>query len=428
MSAGAEDGTAIVVGSGIIGIACAHYLRAAGLEVTVIDRRTVAGACSHANCGLICPSHLLPLTRPGAVHAALKSLFTPQAPFRIKPRLSPALWSWLWQFARRCNERQMIAAAGHLKVILESSMTEYRRLVPEQPLDCEWSESGLLNVLLTDRGMREFAEEDRLITEHFGLAARRIEGEQLPAFDPSLKPGLAGAFYYPGDASVRPDRLNASWAARLQERGVNFIERCELRRIVTSGGRFTKLETSTGEFAAEFVVIATGAWSGRLASQLGCRIPVQPGKGYSVTMARPEPCPRYPMLFPEHRVAVTPFEEGYRLGSMMEFAGFDKTIPEQRIDQLRSSAAPYLLVPHTELEHERWYGWRPMTYDSLPIIGRVPRLQNAFLATGHNMLGVSLAPATGRLLAEIITGSSPHVDPAPYSPARFRSRFGIDGA
>src|SRR5690606_17590246 len=174
--------------------------------------------------------------------------------------------------------------------------------------------------------------------------------------------------YYPGDVSVRPDRLNASWAARLQERGVRFLERCELRRIVTSAGRVTKLETSTGEMSAEVVVIATGAWSGRLERELGCRIPVQPGKGYSVTMARPEPCPRYPMLFPEHRVAVTPFEQGYRLGSMMEFAGFDRTIPEQRIDQLRTSAEPYLLAPHTELEHERWFGWRPMTYDSLPII------------------------------------------------------------
>jgi D-amino-acid dehydrogenase len=419
MTVAAEDGTAIVVGSGIIGIACAHYLREAGLEVTVIDRGTIAGACSHANCGLICPSHLLPLTRPGVVRTALKSLFTPHAPFRIKPRLSPPLWSWLWQFSRRCNHQQLLTAAGHLKVILESSMVEYRRLVPEQPLECEWQESGLLNVLLTDRGMREFAEEDRLITEHFGLAARRIEGEQLPAFDPALRPGLAGALYYPGDASVRPDRLNASWAARLQERGVHFIERCELQRIVTSAGRVTKLETSTGEMSAEVVVIATGAWSSRLQSELGCRIPVQPGKGYSVTMARPQPCPRYPMLFPEHRVAVTPFEHGYRLGSMMEFAGFETSIRPQRIEQLRTSARAYLVAPYTEIEHERWFGWRPMTYDSLPIIGRVPRLENAFLATGHNMLGTSLAPATGRLVAEIVTGGPPHVDPAPYSPARF---------
>jgi D-amino-acid dehydrogenase len=419
VTAGPKDGTVFVVGSGIVGIACAHYLREAGLEVTVIDRGTIAGACSHANCGLICPSHLLPLTRPGAVRLALKSLFTPQAPFRVRPRLSVPLWSWLWHFGRRCNERQSLTAAGHLKAILESSMAEYQRLVPALPLECEWRDSGLLNVLLTDRGMREFAEEDRLITEHFDLPARRIEGEHLCAFEPALKRGLAGAFYYPGDASLRPDRLNADWAARLQERGVRFLEHCELRQLTTTSGRVTKLETSIGEMAAEFVVIATGAWSGRLASQWGCRIPVQPGKGYSVTMARPEPCPSYPMLFPEHRVAVTPFETGYRLGSMMEFAGFDISIRPQRIAQLRASAEPYLVAPHTEVEQERWYGWRPMTIDSLPIIGSVPRLQNAFLATGHNMLGTSLAPATGRLLAEIITRSAPHVDPAPYSPSRF---------
>jgi D-amino-acid dehydrogenase len=416
---GAKNGTAIVVGSGIVGIACAHYLRESDLQVTIIDRGTIAGACSHANCGLICPSHLLPLTQPGSVRAALKSLFTPHAPFRIKPRLSPALWSWLWQFARRCNHRQLLIAAGQLKALLDASMTEYRRLVAEQPLECEWKESGLLNVLLTDRGMHAFAEEDRLISEHFGLSARRIEGSELPAFDPSLKPGLAGAFYYEGDASLRPDRLNVSWAARLRERGVKFLEQCELRRIVTSGGRITTLQTSQGEMTAQFVVVATGAWSGRLARDLGCRIPVQPGKGYSVTMARPVPCPRYPMLFPEHRVAVSPFEHGYRLGSMMEFAGFDATIPARRIEQLRTSAEPYLVAPYAAIEHERWYGWRPMTCDSLPIIGRVPGLENAYLATGHNMLGVSLAPATGRLIAELVTNVPPHVDPAPYSPARF---------
>src|SRR5262249_917899 len=148
-----------------------------------------------------------------------------------KPRPSPSLWKWMWQFARRCNHRQMLTAGAHLKAILDSSMTEYRRLMAEEPLDCEWKQNGLLYVLRTDRGMRAFAETDRLLTDHFGVTARRIEGEALPAFDPSLVSGLAGAFHYEGDASVRPDLMNSHWARRLKERGVTFVERCELRRI-----------------------------------------------------------------------------------------------------------------------------------------------------------------------------------------------------
>lgn len=419
MNASSQPNSAIIVGSGIIGIACAHYLSKAGLQVTVIDRKTIAGACSHGNCGYICPSHVLPLTEPGAVRVALKSLFNPRAPFRIKPQMNPAFWNWMWQFARRCTHQQMLAAGKHLKAILDSSMYEYRTLISEEQLNCEWTEKGLLYVLQTEKGMHEFAQTDQLLSEHFGVQARRIEGTDLNTVDPALKDNLAGAFYYPGDASVRPDLLNAQWAERLKQRGVKFVENCELQSIGKSAGRITHLKTSDGEMEADQIIFATGAWSPRLSTELECPIPIQPGKGYSVTMQRPDPCPQYPMLFPEHKVGVSPFQDGYRLGSMMEFTGYNTSIPSHRIQQLRESAKPYLITPFSEGEQQTWFGWRPMTWDSLPIIGRVPNLKNASLATGHNMLGLSLATATGKLIAELIQQQPTHIDPSPYSPTRF---------
>ena len=423
-----EKPDVIIVGSGIIGIACAHYLSADGLRVTVIDQGTIGGACSQGNCGYLCPSHVLPLTEPGAIGTAVKSLFNPQAPFRVKPRLSPALLKWMWQFARRCNHRQMLTAGQHLKAILDSSMDEYKVLMREESLQCEWKETGLLYVLQTEHGMDDFAKNDRLLTEHFGVTARRIEGRELAEFDPALKPGLAGAFHYPNDTSVRPDLLNASWSQRLKDRGVTFIEHCQLQRIEKSNGRVVQLGTSQGTLSADRIVIATGAWSSRLSSELECPIPIEQGKGYSVTMSRPDPCPSYPMLFPEHRVGVSPFEHGYRLGSMMEFAGFDTSIPARRIQQLQDSGSHYLASPSPASgtaspvgKLETWYGWRPMTWDSLPIIGRTPKLENVYLATGHNMLGMSLATATGKLIAELISHRAPHIDPAAFSPQRFLS-------
>jgi len=410
----------IIVGSGIIGLACAHYLSKAGSKVTVIDQDTVASGCSHANCGYICPSHVLPLTEPDAIGLAIKSMLNPKAPFRVRPSLRPALWKWMMQFARRCNHRQMLASAQPLKAILDSSMAEYKHLMATEKLDCEWKEKGLLYVLQSAGGMRKFAQKDQLLTEHFGVSARRIEGADLPAFDAALKTGLAGAFHYPADASVRPDLLNTQWVARLRENGINLIERCRITDIRKKAGEITGLETSSGLVKADRFVFATGAWSARLSSALECRIPVEPGKGYSVTMARPAICPEHPMLFPEHNVGVTPFDKGYRLGSMMEFAGFNASIPRQRIQQLHDSATPYLVDPYAEPEQEVWFGWRPMTWDSLPIIGRTPRLENAYLATGHNMLGLSLAAATGRLITEIIHEQTPHIDPSAFSPARFQ--------
>lgn len=409
----------IVVGAGVIGVACAHYLAAAGLRVTVIDQGTIGGACSGGNCGYICPSHVLPLTEPGAFGVAIKSLFTPDAPFRVKPRLDPALWNWMWQFARRCTHKQVLEVGVHLKAILDASIAEYRRLVRDEGLDCQWQETGLLYVLRTERGMRAFAETDKLLAGHFGVPAVRLDGAALPAFDPSLKAGLAGAYHYPGDASLRPDLLMASWSQKLVTRGVRFIEHCRLERVNRADGRVTGIETSQGPLAAERYVFALGGWSPRIAKELQCPIPIEQGKGYSVTMHRPDPCPRHPMLFPEHRIGVSPFEDGYRLGSMMEFAGYDESIPEKRIRQLHDSAKPYLITPSGPGPEKTWYGWRPMTWDSLPIIGQVPRLSNAFLSTGHNMLGMSLATATGKLVAEIMEGVSPHLDPAPFSPRRF---------
>lgn len=419
MNASSQPNSAIIVGSGIIGIACAHYLSKAGLQVTIIDRKTIAGACSHGNCGYICPSHVLPLTEPGAFRVALKSLFNPSAPFRIKPQMNPAFWNWMWQFARRCTHQQMLTAGKHLKAILDSSMHEYRTLISEEQLECEWTEKGLLYVLQTEKGLHEFAQTDQILSEHFGVQARRIEGTDLNTVDPALKDNLAGAFYYPGDASVRPDLLNAQWAERLKQRGVKFIENCELQSIGKSAGRITHLKTSDGEMEADQIIFATGAWSPRLSAELECPIPIQPGKGYSITMQRPDPCPQYPMLFPEHKVGVSPFQDGYRLGSMMEFTGYNTSIPSHRIQQLRKSAQPYLITPYSEGEQQTWFGWRPMTWDSLPIIGQVPNLTNACLATGHNMLGMSLATATGKLIAELIQQQPTHIDPTPYSPTRF---------
>ena len=419
MNNSSHNGSVLIVGAGIIGIACAHYLSRAGFKVTVIDQDTIAGACSHGNCGYDCPSHILPLTEPGAIRKAIASFFSPEAAFRVKPRLSPAFWNWMWQFAKRCNQRQMIAAGTHLNALLESSMSEYQQIIAEQSLDCEWRDSGLLYILQTTSGMQKFSKTDQLLSEHFGVAARRLEGEELPEFDPALKTGLAGGYYYEQDACVRPDRLALTWVEQLKSNGVEFVENCTMESLEKTGKTVSLLNTSCGAFETDHLVVAAGAWSTKLAEHFGCRIPIEPGKGYSVTMRRPEPCPRYPMLLLEHHVGVTPFRDGYRLGSMMEFVGFDASIPDYRIQQLRESAKPYLVEPFTDTIQETWYGWRPMTWDSLPIIGRVPQLDNAYLATGHNMLGLSLAPATGKLVAELVQRQTPHLDADAFSPARF---------
>jgi D-amino-acid dehydrogenase len=410
---------AVIVGGGVIGTSCAYYLARSRWQVTVVDRGSFGMGCSHGNCGFVCPSHVLPMAEPGAVRMALRSLFRKSSPFYIKPRLDPALWSWLWRFARRCNHRDMLTAGKAIHALLQSSMELYKRLIAEERLDCEWETRGLLYVYRTREEWEKYAAVDELLREHFQEAAVRLTGDELAAREPALQPGLAGAWYYPGDAHLRPDKLMASWRRVLEKSGVAIRENEEVAGWNTGGSGKPTLATSRGELRADAFVFATGALTPRLSKLLGCRIPIQPGKGYSITMPRPALCPATPLIFPEHRVAITPMQSGYRIGSTMEFAGYDTTINRRRLDLLRQGASQYLREPYSEPVEEEWFGWRPMTYDSLPIIDRSPALDNVWIAAGHNMLGLSMAPATGKLMAELLCGATPHIDPEPYRVTRF---------
>lgn len=410
----------VVVGGGIIGLSCAYYLERDGFDVTVIDQNQIAAACSHGNCGYICPSHVLPLTVPGAVKMALKSLFIPNAPFRVKPSLDPDLLSWMWQFAKRCNHDSMIAAGHHLKAILDFSMQAYRDLIEKEQLNCEWRDDGLMYAFGSEKSLDAFAREDALLQSEFGVGARRFDGKDVCAWEPSLRDDLAGAFLYEGDATVRPDALNKSLRDLLVSRGVQLEEQCAFSGLKKRGAKVVALETSGGILEADHVVLAVGAWSAKWERTFQCALPVQPGKGYSVTMQAPAGSPVKSMLFPEKRVGVTPMDGYLRFGSMMEFSGYDSSIPKTRLQMLRDGVNPYLVRPIEQAVEETWYGWRPMTYDSLPIIGRTPKLSNVVLATGHNMLGLSMGAGTGLLVAGIIRKEDPLIDLNPFDPARFQ--------
>jgi D-amino-acid dehydrogenase len=414
-----NGGTVVVVGGGVIGTACAWYLSKAGWKVTIVDKGRHGAGCSHANCGFVSPSHVLPLAAPGAARVALRSLFQRNAPFAVRPRFDPALWGWFIRFAARCNRKDMLTAAHGIQALLNSSRSLYDQLLREEPIDCEWQTPGILFIFQSQSGMDHYAETDRLLRDSFNMPARRFDGAALTELEPALKPGLAGGWLYESDAHLRPDRLLSGWRRILESRGVTIREDCEVHGFAAANGTARAVVTSQGELAAAAFVVAAGAWTPFLNQYLGCKVPIQPGKGYSITMPRPARCPTYPLLFEEHHVAVTPMKSGYRIGSTMEFAGYDATLNPQRLQLLRDGVLPYLHEPFAEPVTEEWFGWRPMTYDGLPIIDRSPALANVHLAAGHNMLGLSMATATGKLVAEVLSGQLPHLDPTPYSVRRF---------
>ena len=418
MTAGASQ-SVVIIGGGIVGIACAHYLNEAGHSVTILESGTMAGACSYGNCGYICPSHALPLAEPSALREGFASLLDPTAAFRVKPRIEPSFINWMWQFAKRCTHSTMLQNGHHLHAILQSSLEEYTHLVADKIHGSEWKKTGLLYAFKTAKGADGFGKTAKILQETYGIRSNWLNGAELASFDGSLLPDLEGGFHFPADASVRPDSLTSGWVKHLRKQGVKIVDGTSVERIERTGSQVTSIVTPKEQFSADHYVLAAGALSGQLVRGFGSKLPIEPGKGYSITMERPDRAPRVPMLFLEHHVGISPFERGFRIGSMMEFVGFDKTIPQYRLDQLRHAASQYLVSNLPSTNVEEWYGWRPMTWDSLPIIGSLRDVENLYCATGHNMLGMSLAPATGKLVAELITGATPHIDPRPYSPNRF---------
>lgn len=409
----------LVVGGGVVGLACAHYLAQAGRTVRLIEQESVGAGASHGNCGLVFVSDLVPLCIPGAVRQEIFSMLRRRSPLYIKPTLNPARLSWLLRFAGMCRAEHLPRTMRARSDLLRSSGLLFAELVQGAAIEAEYERRGVLLVYRTEAAMQGYAWVNARL-EPYGLAAEALVGEALQAHEPALRGDLYGAWYHRADSHLRPDRLLASWKRTLRMAGVVIEEACGLKEFHRSGDRIERAVTGSGPLSADHYVLAAGAWSAGIAKQLGLKLPIQPGKGYSITMERPAVCPRTPCYLYERRVVATPWPSGYRLGGTMEFSGFSRTLNPERIQALKQAAGEYLRDPVGQPVVEEWTGLRPMTYDDLPVIGRVPRLRNLILATGHGMLGITTAPATGRLVAEIVCGAPPHIDPEPFSPGRFQ--------
>lgn len=414
---------ALILGSGVVGASAAYYLASKGWRVTLLDRAAFGRGSSHANCGYVCPSHVFPLCKPGAIATTLPLILRKNAPFAIRPRLDFSLFSFFTQFARNCREDLATETSFALHDLLQSGKRCYEEIIAAEKIDCEYTALGCLFVYLNHHHFDAFAATNDIIRERFGFSAVRVDGPQLAAMEPTLRDGLAGAWLFREDAHIRPDQFMAGLRAALERKGVTIREHCEAIALAGRGRDATTVETTQGPIHADAFVVATGAWTPLLSDSLGVRLPIQPGKGYSLTMPRPAHCPTYPMVFEEHRVAITPFRTGYRLGSTMEFAGYDDSIPPQRLQLLRDGARHYLRHPdevaHDHGQHtESWYGWRPMTPDGRPFIDFSSRFRNVLIAAGHNMIGMSTGPGTGKLAAEMLSGETPHFDPRPFRISR----------
>ena len=409
----------LIVGGGVIGVACAYYLAGGGLSVRIIERETMGAGASHGNCGLIFPSDLLPLCAPGAVATELKRTLLGTSPLYIKPRLDPGLALWLLRFAANCAPHLLARAVRAKDALMRLSDELFTDLWATEELACDAEHNGVLMAFRDPAALAAYEKTNRLLAP-FGRAATFFDREAVRRLEPALSDGVCGGWHHPAESHLRPDRLMDAWTRVVRDRQVMINEGCRLTQIRRRNRRVVAVDTDAGPLTADRIVLAAGAWTAALARQMGIRIPVVPGKGYSITMTRPALCPSMPCYLYEPNVVVTPWQSGYRIGGTMEFSGFDQELDTRRLKKLETAAAKYLRQPMGPQVTERWTGLRPMCSDDLPIIGRAPAVDNLYLATGHGMLGVSTATGTGRLIADMILDRQPSIPPAPYAVDRFR--------
>jgi D-amino-acid dehydrogenase len=411
--------TVIVIGGGLVGCSAAYYLAKRGWQVRLLERDQLGSGASSGNCGYVCPSHVLPLATPGAVGSTLRTMMRGDSPIAVRMPPSFGLLDWSCRFMSKCNQASMERASAGRHALLVSSMQLYRELIASEAMNCQWQDRGLLLVFSSAKEYDAYGATAAVLRDQYGIAMSEHSGEAVRALDPALRTGLAGGWLCEGDSHLHPGKLLSAFRSVLEGMGVEIIERVAVERIVVDRGRVMRLVTSAGDESADAYVLATGVNSPVFAKTLGCTIPIQPGKGYSLTMPAVAGGPTRPMIFEEHHVAVTPFDGQVRIGSTMELGSHDLRANPKRLALLMKSARAHLAVCPDADGVEPWVGLRPMTYDDLPCIDRSPAASNMIVAAGHGMIGVSTAPATGLLAAEMLSGDQPHLDVQPYRLSRF---------
>jgi len=420
----------VITGGGVIGLAIADAAARRGHRVTILERSARPGtSCALGSAGMIVPSHFIPLAAPGAVALALQWMWNPESPLYIRPRLSFALLTWGWRFLRAATAGHVHRAAPLLRDLQLASRSSFEDWASRFDDAFGLTTKGLLMLCRTSDGLHEEAKTADM-ARSLGVPAEVLTPSQTATLEPAMRFDVAGSVYYPRDCHLVPELLVAALIRSVEDAGVEIAWETAPKRWRVTGDRVTAVETDDRTIEADEFVLAAGVWSSDIAEQLGVEVAMQAGKGYSLTLPAPPRLPAICAILTEARVAVTPMGSSLRVGGTMEIVATPERTDEQvnpaRVRGITRAMTEY--CPDFTLDDFRdvpvWSGLRPCSPDGLPYIGRFARYANLSAATGHGMMGVSLAPVTGKLMAEILSDEAPSIDIGALSPDRHQPEEG----
>jgi D-amino-acid dehydrogenase len=380
----------VIVGGGVIGLWCARDLLRAGADVTVLDRPST-GVSTPASAGWVVPALSAPLSGPGVVRHSVQSLLRRQAAFSIRPRLSPTLVSWLWGFVRSGTEQRHREGLRAILDLAGAAAREYDALL-DAGVGFEIHRRGLVLVARTSSGLHEAqALLGNAAAAGYDGKYEVLDRHEVHSLEPALHPDIIGGVHARDEVHVRPEQLIAALRTDVESMGGTLRRDRDVKGIVTDGRRSWKVVTDQRSLTADRVVVAAGIWSRTLLEGLGAGIPLLPAAGYSVTGHVDTP-PDHALKLMEPNVAVSPFGNGVRLAGRFALGRHGSSTRATR--RVLSAAAPYLRSGEPTADRVEQVGLRPVTPDSLPVIGPVPGKPGVLAATGHGMLGLTLAPGT----------------------------------
>lgn len=417
-----RDKNVVVIGGGLIGLSAAYQLLKRGMRVTLIERGSEADAsCSTGNAGMVVPSHFVPLAAPGMIWKGIRWMFDPESPFSIRPRPSWELISWGLKFYNAASPARVKRAMPVLRDMALRSRTIFSELSETEGFDFGLQKKGLLMLCKTREALGHEAEI-AATAKSLGVEAELLDAEAVLAKDPAIQMDVIGGVYFAQDCHLDPARFLGDLRSQVRRLGGEIRWGEEVKDFRQSGAKVEAAILKNGdEISGDEFVICGGAWSPSVGKKLGLHLPMQAGKGYSVTHPDPPALPSVCSLLNEARVAVTPMGGKLRIGGTMEIVGLDESVNRRRLNGILKSIGDYFpqLMATDFSGLEVWSGLRPCSPDGMPYIGRADRRENVVVATGHSMLGLSLAPVSGEMVADLITGATMKYDMALLNPDRY---------
>lgn len=410
----------VIIGGGAIGLSSAYYLNQKGFDVTILDSndKNLYNSCSWGSSGMIVPSHIVPLAAPGVIKQGLKWLLDPESPFSIEFKPSIEMISWLLKFRKAANKKHVKQAADLLRNLSMDSRSLYKKL--NEQIDFEFETKGILMLCKGEKTLKEEIAVS-VMAQNIGMKAKNLNPAEINKLETGMKTEIAGGVYYPSDAHFNPGLYLSSMKKILINSGVKIFHKTKVHSINIDKEKITSVNTEHDNWKAKKFILCAGSFSSKLVKQIKLKMPLMGGKGYSISIDNIQKKPALPAILVEARIASTPMGKIWRLGGTMTVTQGSTKINNRKLSAMVRNVKKY--YPEYNISSAQslkpWVGLRPLSADGLPYIGPFKKYPNLIAATGHAMLGVSLAPVTGHLVSNIISEESFDYDMKLLSPDRF---------